>query len=174
MFSDMKQFLSSDICLSCQGCCRFDQEKSDWRPKVGELEERPILAHLPLDKKVESRGLIEKGSYLKDKLCQGTYMCTFLNPDDTKCEIYYYRPFECRLYPFVLTRLHKKPALSVHLPCPVVLQKKNTPAYDEYVDYLKTFFQKTEVLRLIRENPQLFGSYQGYENELEWVFDMSF
>jgi len=171
MFSDMKQFLSSDVCLSCEGCCRFDKGKSVWRPKVGEVEERPIIVNLPLSKKIESRSIFEKGGYLKDKLCHGMYACTFFNPDDTTCGIYHNRPFECRLYPFVLTRLENKPAVSVHLSCPYVQQKKGTPEYDQYVSYLKEYFKKAEVSSLLKENSHLFGDYAGYESELEWVFD---
>ena len=172
MFSTMKQFLSSDVCLSCEGCCRFDKEKSDWRPKAGKSEERPIMASLPLDKKIESRSIIEKGGYLKDKLCHGMYACTFFNSDDSTCGIYHDRPFECRLYPFVLTRWRQKSAVCVHLPCPYVQKKKSSLEYDQYVVYLKELFQKQEVESFLRENSHLFGDYLGYEKEVEWVFDV--
>jgi Fe-S-cluster containining protein len=173
MFNNMKQFLSSEVCLSCEGCCRFDKEKSDWRPKVGESEERSIIINLPLDKKIESRSIIEKGGYLKDKLCHGMFTCTFFNSDDSTCGIYHNRPFECKLYPFVLTKVDHRVSVSVHLPCPYVQQKKGSVAYDKYTMYLKELFQKPDVKLFLKENSHLFGDYLGYELELEWVFDVS-
>jgi len=172
MFEDMKQFLSSDVCLSCEGCCRFDKEKSDWRAKVGMSEEQAILANFPLSQKIQPKEAVEKGGYLKDKLCHGIYACTFFNPEDTTCGIYHHRPFECRLYPFVLTQWKKKTAVCVHLLCPYIGMKKDSPEYDQYVGYLKELFQKQNVKLFLKENPHLFGDYLGYENELELVFDV--
>jgi Fe-S-cluster containining protein len=174
MFSDMKQFLSSKMCLSCEGCCRFDKGKSQWRPKVGDSEERAIIVNMPSTEKIGSRRLVEKGGYLNDKLCHGMYMCTFFNPDDSTCGIYHNRPFECRLYPFVLTRLKQKLSVCVHLPCPYIQEKKGTLEYDQYIFYLKEYLKKAEVNSLLKENSHLFGDYVGYEAELEWVFDVVF
>ncbi|MCK5180608.1 MAG: YkgJ family cysteine cluster protein [Candidatus Omnitrophica bacterium] len=172
MLTEMKQFLSSDVCLSCEGCCRFDKEKSDWRPKVGESEERAIVANLTVAEKIESKKLVERGGYLSDKSCHGMHVCTFFHSDDSTCRIYHNRPFECRLYPFVLTRLRQARAVSVHLSCPYVQEKKGTLEYDQYVGYLKELFQSPEVDSLLRKNAHLFGDYSGYEAELEWVFDI--
>ena len=172
MFSQMKQYLSSEVCLSCEGCCRFDKEKSDWRPKVGKSEEKSILENLTLDKKIIVKELVEKGGYLKDKLCHGMYHCTFFNSEDTTCGIYHNRPFECRLYPFVLTRWNEKSAVCVHLPCPYIQKTKGSLEYDQYVLYLKDFFKKQEVEALLKNNSHLFGQYLGYESDLEHVFDV--
>ena len=34
MFSDLPQFVPQSVCLSCDGCCRFKEEQSSWRPKA--------------------------------------------------------------------------------------------------------------------------------------------
>ncbi len=156
----MKQFFSSDVCLSCEGCCRFDREKSEWRPKVGKSE------------KIFAQTTIERGGYLDDKSCQGIYVCGFFNFRDTTCSVYHDRPFECRLYPFVLTCFNQKQAVSIHLSCPYVQEQKETEVYNQYVGYLKDFFLKPEVSTLLKKNPYLFGDYSGYESELEWIFDV--
>jgi len=172
MFDNIKQFLSSDVCLSCEGCCRFDKEKSDWRPKVGGGEEKSIKNSLPPDKNIELKKISEKGGYLNDKLCHGMYVCTYFNSEDSTCGIYHNRPFECKLYPFVLTKVNEKQAVSVHLACPYVKQKKNSVEYESFVNYLKQYFEREEVITLLKNNPHLFGDYCGYENELEWIFDV--
>ena len=108
MCSDMKQFLRSDVCLSCEGCCRFNKEKSEWRPKVTNAEIKLIS-----EEKIASGERVEEDGYLNDKLCHGTHVCTFFNPEDSTCAIYDIRPFECRLYPFVLTKVDQAPAVDV-------------------------------------------------------------
>ena len=30
---DLQQFVPSQVCLSCNGCCRFKDEASVWRPR---------------------------------------------------------------------------------------------------------------------------------------------
>lgn len=173
MFNNMKQFLSSDVCLSCEGCCRFDKEKSDWRPKVGKSEEPPIVENLSDKQNAELKPhLFEKGGYIQDKLCHGLFTCVFFNSEDTTCGIYQNRPFECRLYPFVLTLKNNKPVVCVHLTCPYIQTEKDSPKYHEYVSYLKNLFQEEKTQSLLVTNPHLFGKYLGYENELEWVFDV--
>lgn len=170
MFKDMQQFLSSDVCLSCEGCCRFDKNKSDWRPKIGKSEEPVISDYLVSSEKIATRLVVEKGGYLEDKLCHGMYACKHFNPEDTTCGIYEVRPFECRLYPFVLTRLNNKVEVSVHLTCPYVQRTKDTREYYQYVEYLKEFFNKPEVGAFLKNNLHLFGKYSGYEDELLPVF----
>jgi Fe-S-cluster containining protein len=166
MFENMKKFLLSDVCLSCDGCCRFDREKSDWRPKVGKVEAEALSEN-------GMKAAVEKGGYLQDKLCRDIYACTFFNLDDTTCTIYPTRPFECRLYPFVLTKKNGQQSVCVHLNCPYVDKNKGSEAYAEHIAYLKEFFREPEVVSLLRGNPHLFGDYLGYEDELEWIFNVA-
>jgi len=35
MFKDLPQCVPQGVCLSCDGCCRFDKRTSAWRPKIG-------------------------------------------------------------------------------------------------------------------------------------------
>ena len=45
MFADLPQLVPQKICLSCQGCGRFKDARSVWRPKVapGALRSRSVL-----------------------------------------------------------------------------------------------------------------------------------
>ncbi|MCA9401080.1 MAG: YkgJ family cysteine cluster protein [Candidatus Omnitrophica bacterium] len=174
MFTDLKQFLSSQMCLSCDGCCRFDSLNNDWRPKVGAIEADHLIQNKKLKAPASRAGIIDGGGYLPDKACHGLFMCEFFNLEDTTCAIYHHRPFECRLYPFVLTKRLDKNAVSVHLTCPYIMKMKGSSEYDRYVSYLKDYFTRNDLLVFLQENPHLFGEYPGYESELEEVFPVCF
>ncbi|VAX35799.1 hypothetical protein MNBD_UNCLBAC01-324 [hydrothermal vent metagenome] len=160
----MKQFLSSKTCLSCEGCCRFLEQKSKWRAKVTVCEQKNISKCFPL--KINSKG------YLKDKPCHGKFACTFFNPKNTTCTIYDKRPFECSLYPFILTNRDNKPSVSVHLACPYIQDKKDSSEYTRYVIYLKKIFKTPKIQNLLKTNPFLFSDYGNDQIELEVVFPL--
>lgn len=167
MFKDFKKLITSDICLSCDGCCQFDGINNDWRAKAGEAE-----ADIIVQKAIAPKDIIADGGYLKEKLCHGIYVCEFFDTDTHKCGIYEDRPFECRLYPFVLTRCHDKPAVSVHLSCPYVQENSDSQSYEKYIIYLKKYFQRQDLKEFLQVNPHLFGDYRGYEKELAHVFNV--
>ena len=125
------------------------------------------LADLILSKEIFSQeGIIQTVS------CGGEHLCSFFNPSDHACKIYSLRPFECRLYPFVLIKQKKQVVVSVHLACPFIQQKRATQDFDDYVVYLKKFFQNPEVLAFLKRNSSLAGDYADYQAELENLFPL--
>jgi len=169
----MKQFLSSKTCLSCEGCCRFAKEKSEWRAKVGICEEKNITNIFPLDHEGFKKTITDSSGYLKNKLCGNFFCCMFFDPDDHRCAIYHNRPFECSLYPFVLTLSDDTPSVSVHLFCPHIQNTIKTKTYAQYISYLKEIFKRNEIKELLRSNPFLFGDYLKDQAELELVFHIN-
>jgi len=167
----MKQFVPSDVCLSCDGCCRFKEKESEWRPKVA-CEEMPSVPARGLADVILREDKIDSSGRIKTVPCDGFHICSFFNPDDHACRIHNNKPFECQLYPFILLNTGEKIALSVHLNCPYIQETRNTGAFDSYVEYLKRFFKRDDVLLLVRENPQLAGDYEEYRSELEVLFPL--
>lgn len=45
MLQNFKQFVPSNVCLSCDGCCRFKQSDSRWRPHMTKEEQRIALQY---------------------------------------------------------------------------------------------------------------------------------
>ena len=127
------------------------------------------LANLILSKEIFS----QEGS-IKTVSCHGDHLCSFFNPGDHTCRIYSARPFECQLYPFILTRKNQQPIICVHRMCPFIQQKRATQDFDDYVAYLKNFFQEKEVLTFLKRNPELVGDYSDYQAELEYLFGLPF
>lgn len=171
MIPRFKQFVPSQVCLSCDGCCRFKEETSAWRPKIGQEEVREGIKN-GLAEGIFSEAVDLKTRHIKTMSCQDGYGCSFFNPTDNTCRIYQHRPFECQLYPFLLTKRDNRMAVAVHHLCPFIQEKYQTAEYTVYVDYLKEFFQHQEVLAFLKRHEAIGGDYSGYEDEVESLFDV--
>ncbi len=172
MLTQVSQYVPSKVCLSCDGCCRFKEPKSPWRPKIAQ-EEKARFLQLGLAERILSKRTVDASGHLTTLACGGMHLCTFFNPEDHTCSIYHFRPFECQLYPFVLTRDKKKTIVSVHLLCPFIQKTRQDKEFQDYTDYLKEFFQHKEVISFLKKNPSLIGDYSAYKDELEELFALS-
>ena len=150
----IKQFIPQDVCLKCQGCCRYAQESSVWAPCLLEEEVQVLLdkkdlppASISIDKRIHP---------VPGPQGEG-FFCPFLNIQDNKCRIYAFRPFECQLYPFLINLRGKKVILTVDLNCPYVKKNLNTPEFNEYTQYLADFlnFQADKIAQ--RQSPSSSG-----------------
>ena len=161
MIKDFPQFVSQEVCLSCDGCCRFAEKNSSWRPKVAR-------------EKIDEcyRQELDEDGYIKATERRGRIQCVFFQPEDHTCHVYERRPFECRLYPFLLMRKGDDVAVGVHLSCPYIQEKWQETEFRHYVEELQRYFQKQEVLEFIRRNQELLGNYSGCEQEVERLFEL--
>jgi len=88
------------------------------------------------------------------------FICAFLDFKDNKCKIYGFRPFECQLYPFLISLRGRKVILSVDLNCPYVKDNLKTKEFKEYTDYLTAFLNSTAQLKILKDNPQIIQAYE--------------
>ena len=167
----MQQFVPSKVCLSCDGCCRFKEAGSVWRPKITN-DEIDTMGRRDLLSTIYSKKNVESSGHIKTSSCNSgsEHFCSSFAPGTKTCTIYEFRPFECQLDPFVLTRTNGKVVVVVHHHCPFIRDKRNAPEFVEYVNYLKEYFKKEEVLEFIQRNPTLVGEYDEYIDELEYLF----
>jgi len=164
----LKQFVPSEVCLKCQGCCRYKQDYSVWRPKLGE-EDKKDLAAL-----IHSGDILDSYGYLKTIQNCGQHFCKFLNPQNNTCGIYDKRPFECSLYPFILSQTPDAVKVYVHLSCPYVQDYLPRAVFDSYVTYLKEFFRNPEIRQFLSANKQMFHDYSSFAPELLHLFDLTY
>ena len=164
----LRQFVPSEVCLKCKGCCRYKEVDSAWRPKLGADDEKG-LADL-----ITAGGVLDAQSYIKTIQTCGEHFCQFLNGGDNTCRIYAKRPFECSLYPFILSKTPYAVRVYVHLACPYVQDYLSRPYYDAYVTYLKEFFRREDVRLFLSQNKGMFHDYTSYAPELLHLFDLSF
>jgi len=169
MFNPLKQFVPSAVCLKCDGCCRFQAADSPWRPGVAS-EEISAAVYPAKGGNVFNDTTIDAGQKLRTIPFQQMSICYFLHTPNNTCGIYAQRPFECRLYPFMIIAQEGKYSLSVHLACPYVQENRHTPEFDHYVVGLKDFFAQKATKRFLSGYLRLNHCYPGAQNELEDLF----
>ena len=173
MSPNIPQFVPQQVCLSCDGCCRFKEQNSSWRPKIAREEiETARRAVSTLTGKIFSKELIDPQGRIKAIQHKGVCHCTFFNAKDNTCGIYSHRPFECQLYPFLLARKGEEIFIGVHLNCPFIQQNKDKDSFRQFVDVLKNYFGSDDAKNFLKRNPLLASDYGEYENELEYLFKL--
>ncbi len=145
----LNQFIPEEICLKCQGCCRFAEEDSVWPVKVSENEKRRLDL---------------KNNFIPLIPAKEEFICSFFMPKENKCKIYPRRPFECRLYPFLINRRGKKAFLALDLNCPFARENLNKPEFKKYVKYLSCILSKPPYAGMLKNNPRLIQQYEGVLN----------
>lgn len=161
MPTELKQFVPSKVCLSCDGCCRFQNERSIWRPRVAQEESKALVKDIAPDWR------------LKTSCVHGEEQCVFFNREDRTCRIYQTRPFECRLYPFVLFKKGTETVVAAHLSCPYVQEKGDTKEAAEYVAYLRKYFEQPDVKAFLANNPGLATDYSEFGREMKKLFTLT-
>ncbi len=153
----IRQFVGQEFCLKCRSCCRFKEADSVWSPclldeEMQELVDRPGIpaAYISADRRIQP--VADPGG--------GGFICPFLNSADSKCRIYDLRPFECRLYPFLINLRKGKVLLTVDLNCPYVIERMNTPEMQEYIAYISSYLNSPKQLKMLKDNPQVIQAYE--------------
>ncbi len=175
----LKQFVPSEVCLKCDGCCRYKEADSAWRPKLGADDQKSLAALITAGDVLDAQG------YVKTIQACGKHFCRLLNGADNTCGIYTKRPFECSLYPFIISKTPDAVRVYAHLSCPYV-QDHLPPSlmgcrpggpradFDAHVAYLKEFFHRAEISEFLSRNKAMFHDYSPYAPELLYLFDLSF
>lgn len=151
----IRQFIPEEFCLRCQGCCRFHQSDSVWLPSLLEEDKDKLLKNNVPPFFILSNKKIRLIYSQK----QDNFFCSLFDADTNKCQAYAFRPFECQLYPFLINRSNKKVFLAVDSKCPFVKEKQESKIFKEYIQYLADFFNRSDILKILKENPQIIQEY---------------
>lgn len=152
--SPLKQFVPSAVCLKCDGCCRFQSSDSAWRPKWNKKE------------------FTDDENFVTTIAECGNHLCRFFNKTDSTCRTYADRPFDCALYPFLLSDEPDGLKVYVHLACPYIQDHETDPALNEYVDYLRAFFNEPATADFLRRNKQYVQDYVPQAPEIRHLFTL--
>jgi len=160
---DLKQIIPSEFCLGCRGCCRFSEKDSMWSPlllneEIECLKENNLLSGCDTKKKKLTTVL---------NSTEENFVCAFLSVQDNSCRIYGLRPFECRLYPFLINREKNRIYLAVDPHCSFVERNAATSQFREYADYVADILKSPPVVRIINEIRDMIPEYQGVMNIAE-------
>ncbi|MFC1703359.1 YkgJ family cysteine cluster protein [Candidatus Omnitrophota bacterium] len=162
--SGLQQFVPTEVCFQCDICCRFTDYQSEWNPSVAEQELYCFI------KAGYPPALFDKDNKIKTIPREDIHICPLFDYNKKLCTAYAIRPFDCALYPFVLTRDNKKICLAVDTQCPFVQQKRNTEDFTRFVAYLTKELSSEKWQGIIRNNPQLIGTYKEHINMLQELY----
>lgn len=155
----IKKFVPSEICLACQGCCRFKNIDSTWSVALLGSDIKRLLRHnippalITRDKRVA----------LEPAKGEEYFFCSFLRRDNNSCRVYSFRPWECRLYPFLVQKKDNKTFLAVDLNCPYARSRFKTIDFNKYTLYLRLLLNSPRYLKTLKSNPHVFQEYAGTE-----------
>jgi len=152
----IRQIIPEEFCLKCKGCCRFKEMDSVWTPCLLDEEIQELL-----DEKIPPACISSNKRLLPVPNPQGDgFVCPFLETKDNKCKIYGFRPFECRLYPFLINLRGGKAILTLDLNCPYVAEHLNSAEFKKYTAYLISFLNSPGQLELLKDNPHILQAYE--------------
>ena len=158
---EMKQIIPSQVCFSCDVCCRFPEETSFLAPVFTELE---IMRaeEAGLKKKLFHQNRDEKSAQIKLIPYGMMCICPCFAPSTGRCKIYPLRPIDCQIYPFALMydETYTKVVLGVDTKCPFIHQMVDTEASSDYTDYVAEFIESDDIIETIKDNWSLIGRYQ--------------
>ncbi len=148
-----KQLIPPGFCLKCDICCRFLDRFSQMRPYfLYEEMEKAREVHLKPIKK-------RRASLISLIRCKNMYICPYFYPKKNSCSIYRIRPFDCRLYPFLLSHKDGGVFLCADLNCPFISKNIKNKSLKDYMAYLKKILSDKKLINKILENKALIGTY---------------
>ncbi len=100
---------------------------------------------------------------VKDDI-SGQFFCGFFDTAARACSIYENRPFECRLYPFMINKCSGKIYLALDLNCPFARDNKDSAVQVDFIAYMRSFCGSADFKEFLRSNPELAQEYDGALN----------
>jgi len=166
-----KQFVPSGVCLACDGCCRFAEDKSCWSVKISSGEKKTIEGKKEVGK-IFTKAVVDEEGFLSTISFDGNLICCFLNSENNTCGVYHARPFECQLYPFLLAKREEKNFIALHLSCPYIQDNRDAESLKSHTDYLENVFKEAAVVDFLEGYMDLFRNYSQFDSEIEYLFEI--
>ena len=155
------QIIPSEVCFSCDVCCRFLEADSPLAPIFTEAETEKVIAH-GADPALFRPQADEKSAQIQLKPHKDFYICPFFDPETSHCTIYPIRPLDCQLYPFALmfSEDGNEVVLGVDTLCPFGEAHLETEAFQRHIRHVIDYVESETVTAQIAANWSLIGDYQ--------------
>lgn len=157
----LHQIIPSEVCFSCDVCCRFLEADSPLAPIFTEAErEKVIVAGAePSLFRPQADG---KSAQIQLKPHKDFYICPFFDPETSHCTIYPIRPLDCQLYPFALmcSEDGSEVVLGVDTLCPFGEEHLETDAFQRHIRDVINYVESEEITAQIAANWRIIGDYQ--------------
>ncbi len=157
------QIVTPEQCAACRGCCRFSEPQSDWSPRLLPDDAIGLLKAFP-------DGAWRAGSdRIALRACAGDHACAFLEASSHQCQTYASRPFECRLYPLLLSREKDVFKVYAHLACPAVEELRCSGKWEARRAEVAAFFARRDVRSFVMQNAAMLPDYSVFPGETEEI-----
>ncbi len=165
----MKQIVSHEQCQRCGECCRFRANRQDFAPifTAEEVEAiravRPNLPEfIPFKDSKNTYQIVLQPAKHPDPVYP--YVCPFLDEDQYACSIYDVRPFDCRVWPFIILKIKETGEVQLaHFTGKACLALEEVSGEDfrEYEQYMQQMVTSPDFLQFLREHPDLIWEHEG-------------
>ena len=157
----LHQIIPSEVCFSCDVCCRFLAADSPLAPIFTETEKEKVVAD-GADSTLFRPQADGKSAQIQLKPHSDFYICPFFAPETNRCTIYPIRPLDCQLYPFVLmfSEDGSEVVLGVDTLCPFGEEYLETEAFQRHICEVIDYVESEAVTAQIAANWSLIGDYQ--------------
>ena len=157
----LSQIIPSEVCFSCDVCCRFLAADSPLAPIFTETEKKKVIEQ-GADPTLFRPQADGASAQIQLKHHNDFYICPFFDPETSHCTIYPIRPLDCQLYPFALmfSKDRREVVLGVDTLCPFGEDHFETEAFQRHIRDVIAYVESTEITAQIRANWSLIGDYQ--------------
>lgn len=154
----MKQANEKNVCMQCRECCVFADDEIYFGPVATNSEKKTLLKIGKKNSSFEEHGNLHKIKLVKHG---GHNRCPFLDTKTWLCTVYDKRPFDCKLYPYIITwdKSKRNIVLCHQTEMCKAHQTKDSKEHDAYRDYVIQYLCTPEVVNMLRENPELIWDY---------------
>ena len=155
------QIIPSEVCFSCDVCCRFLAVDSPLAPIFTEKEKARVVAN-GADPTLFRPQADGKSVQIHLKPYKELYICPFFEPETNRCTIYPIRPLDCQLYPFAImfSQDGSEVVLGVDTLCPFGEEHVETEAFQRHIQAVIDYVESEAVTEEIAANWSLIGDYQ--------------
>jgi Fe-S-cluster containining protein len=149
----LPQLIPQEICLKCKVCCRYTEPWSIWAAFVLKEEKGNRCYWSVSPEFIQSYGFRIKPRKQKER-----YICPFFINQTNSCDIYASRPFDCQLYPFVITYSpdYSKIILAADKQCPFIADGENTPLINKHIMLIKDILENEDFAAIVYQNKGIF------------------
>ena len=155
------QIIPTDVCLSCDVCCRFLEKDSPLAPIFTENETGRLISK-GIDRALFQRQKDGKSNQIALIPHEDHYICPFFEPETHHCKIYPTRPLDCRLYPFTImfSEDRTRVVLGVDMLCPFSEEQFKLDYFQHHLQHIIDYVESEDVRSQILENWSLICDYQ--------------
>ena len=155
------QIIPTEVCFSCDVCCRFLEADSPLAPIFTETETQKVITH-GANPSLFHPQADANSAQIQLKPYEDFYICPFFDPETSHCTIYPIRPLDCQLYPFALMFSEDRNAvvLGVDTLCPFGEEHLETEAFQRHIRDVINYIESQEITAQIVANWSIVGDYQ--------------